>query len=70
MTAAADIRQVTFGVKFAHIKKTEFDKFQFRPKRLLTLDLSKLENISETALSRIIDAAAKTLTTFSVNYRC
>ena len=70
MNSASDIRSVTFGVKFNHIKKTEFDKFQFRPKQLLTLDLSRFENISETALSRIIDAAAKTLTNFNVNYRC
>jgi hypothetical protein len=43
------------------IKKTEFEKFPFRPKKLLSLDLTKLDIIGETALARMIDAAKETL---------
>ena len=43
------------------IKKSEFEKFPFRPKRLMCLDLTKLDLIGETALARIIDAAKDTL---------
>jgi hypothetical protein len=52
------------------IKKSEFEKFPFRPKKLLHLDLTKMELIGETALARMIDAARETLKTFKISYKC
>jgi hypothetical protein len=70
LSSAPNIKQLSLCTKLNHVKKTEFDKFAFRPKKLLELDLSSFELISETALARIIDAASKTMTTFKVSYKC
>ena len=52
-----------------YIKKKDFDSFPLRPKCLTELDLSKLELISDIALSRIIECSAFTLKTFKVSIK-
>jgi hypothetical protein len=52
-----------------YIKKKDFDNFTLRTKCLHELDLSKLELISDTALTRIIECSALTLKTFKVSVK-
>ena len=65
--AQKTLKSLKVLVNIKHIKKRDLEHNLFRPTCLVTVDLRKLDLVSEIAMQRIIDHSRHTLQSFSVS---
>ena len=63
------LRELHILVYVKRLKIKDFDNFNYKPKKLEILDIKKLENISERALSSIFVSSHASLKSVKLPYK-